>query len=720
MPYHIRKKGSKFCVYGPSGNHGCHDTREQAIGQQRALYAAERRKGGLSRKPAKEAAEAMTALAEGGAAITTSKEFLDGLSVLRTSGDTATLPSVSLREDDSAKTEMWNLRLTPETKRLWGEAAEAEGLTLSEYVREIVTERALAERVAESEGEMAAIESEEQEQQADVEAESGEVLAAAETEEEEDSDASDLEQESDAYEREPWEGVLGTIGSPTSDGRYLIPDRIENRELPVPFSVQPALAEGHEGALVAGRIEKIEYVPFADFDHKDVFYSEEQIATMPDHAVVVFASGTVDASPAGQEAKRQIDNGADVSIDGLRIDGSIWDAETFAEVDTSGLKMDDIFAGLHQGAYLQGLSGKIAGATVVSIGAFEEAHVSVIVTASASLRIVPQESAAVRFASLVASAGPLKPPREWFEDPKLTELTALRITKEGRVYGHLCDWNGCHTGFTGVCVPPFRSASNYAYFNVGELETAEGDLVPCGKLMFSMDGGKHADMDQSLTYLDVQRHYDDATKVGAFVRAGSDRFGTWLAGVLRPGLNELEIQHLRAHPPSGDWRPVRGTTDLVAAFAVPIPGYPISRGQALVASVAGGEVTAIITAPLELEDDTAYSRRRKRLKEAMSGEGKPRTRADMRRELAERLANGPWYDGFEELAVAITADQRRKWAASGVAMSDGSYPVTKCSGEGTSAENARRAIGRAPDSERDAVRAHIAKRERALGCSSEE
>lgn len=326
----------------------------------------------------------------------------------------------------------------------------------------------------------------------------------------------------------------------------------------------------------------------------------------------------------------------------------------------------------------------------------------------------------MRFATLVAASGPLKPPREWFEDPRLTELTALRITKEGRVYGHLCDWNGCHTGFTGVCVPPFRSASNYAYFNVGELETAEGELVPCGKLMFSMDGGKHADVDPSLTYLDVQRHYDDATKVGAFVRAGSDRFGTWLAGVLRPGLTDIEIQHLRAHPPSGDWRPVRGATDLVAAFAVPIPGFPISRGQALVASAAGGDVTAIITAPLELETDTAYSRRRKRLKEAMSGEEKPRTRAEMRREFAERLANGPWYDGFEELAVDITADQRRKWAASGVAMSDGSYPITKCSGEGTSAVNARRAIGRAPDAKRDAVRAHIAKRERALGCSSEE
>ena len=61
--------------------------------------------------------------------------------------------------------------------------------------------------------------------------------------------------------------------------------------------------------------------------------------------------------------------------------------------------------------------------------------------------------------------------------------------------------------------------------------------------------------------------------------------GAWLAGALRPGLNDIEVQHLRTHPPSGDWRPVKGgPSELVAAFSVPIPGFPIARGRALVAS----------------------------------------------------------------------------------------------------------------------------------------
>jgi hypothetical protein len=232
-----------------------------------------------------------------------------------------------------------------------------------------------------------------------------------------------------------------------------------------------------------------------------------------------------------------------------------------------------------------------------------------------------------------------------------------------------------------------------------------------------MDGGKHAEADPSLSYLDVQRHYDDATKVGGFVRAGADRFGTWLAGTLRPGLSDLEIQHLRLHPPSGDWRPVRGSTELVAAFAVAVPGYPIPRQLSLVAS-ARGDITAIITAPLEIEESESTIRRRKRLKEEMgTSDGHKRSRAEMRREIADRLAFGPWDDGLEELAP--TADQRRAWAKSGVAMPDGSYPITTCTGPGTSAINARRAIGRAPASKRAAVKAHIATREKALGCSND-
>jgi hypothetical protein len=45
MPYEIREDDGKFCVYtkGSDEEHGCHDTREEAVQQQRALYASEKK-----------------------------------------------------------------------------------------------------------------------------------------------------------------------------------------------------------------------------------------------------------------------------------------------------------------------------------------------------------------------------------------------------------------------------------------------------------------------------------------------------------------------------------------------------------------------------------------------------------------------------------------------------------------------------------------------------
>jgi hypothetical protein len=200
--------------------------------------------------------------------------------------------------------------------------------------------------------------------------------------------------------------------------------------------------------------------------------------------------------------------------------------------------------------------------------------------------------------TLIASAAPLKPPREWFEDPGLAKLTPLTITEEGRIFGHLADWDGCHTGFSNVCVPPFQSESNFAFFNVGEIVCSDGAAVPVGKLMFSreMPNG-HASTNPKVGVMEAQKYYDDSTKIGGFVRAGADRFGTWLAGVLRSDLSEEDLQILRANPPSGDWRPIPGKgSELVAAFCVPVPGFPIPRS--LVASAADG--LTIITGPLQV------------------------------------------------------------------------------------------------------------------------
>ncbi len=422
----------------------------------------------------------------------------------------------------------------------------------------------------------------------------------------------------------------------------------------------------------------------------------------------------VDASPspeevankAAQQAARLV---ADEFLTGVSIDLAVsqvftLDPETFEPIDQEEIDLQDMLTG----DFLTGVEGSIMGATLVPFAAFEDTRVTVVTASAMTVTEGARwmnDDLAERFAALVAAAGPVKPPRSWFDDPMLSELTPLTITKEGRVYGHLADWDGCHTGFQGVCIPPIRSYSNYAYFNVGEIETDSGECMPCGKLMFCMDGNGHASTDEAMGVEEVQRYYDDATKVGAFVRAGADRFGTYLVGSLRPGLSDIEIQHLRTHPPSGDWRPVKqGPSELVAAFSVPIPGFPIARrGQALVAS-AGGDITAIISAPLHVTEEVGYRRRRRkkvmlsmRLHNAIGP--KTMTREEMRIAFA---------DGFKNYDAAT----RKKMAKAGTAMPDGSYPIADCE----DVANARQSIGRSPQGRRSAVQAHINKRAKALGC----
>jgi hypothetical protein len=420
----------------------------------------------------------------------------------------------------------------------------------------------------------------------------------------------------------PWSGVLAVIGHPTGDKRYLMPGEIGNRDLPIPLQVQTVTGEGHDGAHTAGRIDQIEFIPMSEFDAKDAF----NLDGVPEDATVVFATGMLDGSPAALEAERLIANGAGISVDLPADRMALIDPDTFEEVDPADVEMADVLSG----KYLTGIGGKIAAATIVTIPAFEEAEIglteeeSVLVASAYGQAIGVGDDSYVPFIgghwatnTLVAMAAPLKPDPDWFADPKLKKLTPLTITPEGRVYGHLADWDGCHTGFSNVCVPPFRSETAYAYFNTGEIECEDGSLVAVGKLMFSMEGGKHAPTWMSAN--EASQHYDDSTKVGAFVRAGTDRYGTWLAGALRPGLSDEEVQHLRLHPPSGDWRPIPNKgTELVAAFCVAVGGFPIPR--AMVASGAEGELT-IISAPLDLELGPHAVRRRfevlKRKRKAM-------------------------------------------------------------------------------------------------------
>jgi hypothetical protein len=158
--------------------------------------------------------------------------------------------------------------------------------------------------------------------------------------------------------------------------------------------------------------------------------------------------------------------------------------------------------------------------------------------------------------------------------------------------------------------------------------------------------------------------------------------------------------YLRANPPSGDWRPIPGKgSELIAAFSVPVPAFPISR--ALVASAGADELT-IITAPLVVEAPGPKEIRRRM--EVL------RSRREALTAMESTAAFALEGDAFRD----VSTSERKRLAKTGAAMPDGSFPIANCS----DAKNARQAIGRTSPGKRDRVMAHIRRRERSLGCGS--
>lgn len=238
------------------------------------------------------------------------------------------------------------------------------------------------------------------------------------------------------------------------------------------------------------------------------------------------------------------------------------------------------------GAYLVGIGGAIAAATIVSIPAFEEASVVLVpghalVASAYGLKVIREGV----LTAAAAGAAPLKPPSDWFFTEEADFPTPLTVTDEGQVYGHLALWDQCHVGFAG-CERAPRSHTDYSYFHLGEIETDDGEDLAVGRITVGEKGGaKGGHASVVLGRQGAAEHYDNAGCVGAYVRASNGRLGIWLSGAVRSDVPAERIRDMKANPPSGDWR----DGELVGVLAVPVPGFPIPRVEALVASAENGD-----------------------------------------------------------------------------------------------------------------------------------
>lgn len=241
-----------------------------------------------------------------------------------------------------------------------------------------------------------------------------------------------------------------------------------------------------------------------------------------------------------------------------------------------------------------------------------------------------------RSGMIAAAAPPARPPASWFADPQFDRLTALRIEEDGRVYGHLAPWGQCHIGYQGECVVTPRSLANYAYFRTGYLVCEGGEEVAVGQLSV---GGGHAD--QSLSFRGAVEHYDSVAHAFADVASGEDAWGVWVAGALRPGVNETMLRAVRASPPSGDWREIGAGLELVAACSVTSQGFPIARvasgGRVLSLVAAGAPVMRALAANPTDERLDRLERQLAALRADATGPARARLRAAGRERARERL-----------------------------------------------------------------------------------
>lgn len=377
-------------------------------------------------------------------------------------------------------------------------------------------------------------------------------------------------------------------GVASGDERIFDRDSISIRDLPLPLRWQIISDEGHKGSVVVGRIDSIERVDGGLGNARGVF----------------------DVGPYGRECERLVRGGflrgVSVDVDKFEASQAPEEGEEKQFADKDEIKNQKIRI----------KSARLMGITVVPMPAFQEATImldegpdlsngdDVVEDGIYEEEIDDMEE---EFSALVASAAPVVPPREWFDDPKLTEPTPIKVTDEGEVFGHIALWNAQHIGMPGKIKPP-RSATKYAYFRTGELRTTDGD-VQVGQLTLA---GGHANV--SFNVAETVKHYDDTASAVVDVVAGEDKFGIWVRGALRPDVTPTQVRALRASAPSGDWRPINGQLELVAVCAVNVPGFMTPR--AIVAS-AGGQVTALIAAgaaPLaELKEETRIQRLEKRL-----------------------------------------------------------------------------------------------------------
>ena len=423
-----------------------------------------------------------------------------------------------------------------------------------------------------------------------------------------------------------WWSDIAYEGMSTGDGRYMMADSLRWREPPLSLMAMIETTEGgHLGAQLAGRMDSFSRAR-----------SRINGDMLPEGVTSIRSVGVFSVMEYGQDIEGAV---AREELTGISVDLAVheWafrDPESGAIIDPDSASEEDwekAFMGDYEFAILD---AEIMAATVCPTPAFADAKIALLASATprgafwrANDRCAEEYGVPVGYmmTTLTAAAEPmpetmrdgevlvaaavggsyevpLNPPQEWFAMPEPDEMgDHLTILPTGQVYGWLAAWDSCHSGYLNgswsQCVTAPRSGTGYAKFHSsGHVETAEGAIIPIGKLMCSEKG--HAPTVG--TPAAAKRFYDRTGEAAAYVRMSDGKHGIWFCGTLRPGITDEQVAAFRANAQSGDWRGTsRYDLELIAAVTVSIPGYPIAPSQLALAAAADGDlyVSTLILTP---------------------------------------------------------------------------------------------------------------------------
>jgi hypothetical protein len=459
-----------------------------------------------------------------------------------------------------------------------------------------------------------------------------------------------VQPETDGGGSAEWSGPIGMESQRTGDGRLIESSALRWDSLPVPLRWAMQDFGAHDGAYVVGKIEEIERLSYDEANERMVESGRDPLPDRFKDAVIIWGSGKYDlGSEYGREAYRQVKEeltpGISMDLDDIVIreeDGDSFSivegrvraatqvaipafegariavSEAAKETFDASLSAEDVFNWVEDAGGLpkyikriekhllaKGMDESQAIATAVNVvkkmcatgdtnfpGAQEVNAESRAEACAAVAEWEAKKAKAGAGEVLVASAAVFN--HEWFQNPGLTGPTGLTVTEDGRVFGHIALWGTCHTASPqgrNVCTQPPHSNSNYSYFHTGLVSTTAGE-VPVGRItMNTLHAGPR------LSSTDTIHHYEHTGSVGAFVVAGEDAYGIWVAGAARP---DADHTSLKAAPISGDWRAIGGNLELVGALSVNVPGFPVPRAQALVAS--GSVQSLVASGMVEVEE----------------------------------------------------------------------------------------------------------------------